>query len=118
MASLTKQTFTNQVNIIAKEDLNTAPHTLAWESSTFLVFENNELVPLTINLLGDGVTSVGFAGYGDVTVSGGFDVIVPAGDTVTVPLNSVSKFLGAQNNNVTISVTGSTAADLAFVYWR
>lgn len=118
MAVLTKQTFTDQTNTVLKEDLNAAPHTLLWEANSYLVFENNEAVPLTINLLGDGVTTINCSGYGDVTVSAGFDVVVAAGDTVVVSLNTVNAFLGAQKNNVTLTVTGSTAADLAFVYWR
>jgi len=57
-------------------------------------------------------------GYGDVTVSAGFDIEVGAGETVVVPLNTINAFLGAVKNNVTLTVTGSTGASLAFVYWR
>ena len=118
MAALTKQTFTDQFSAATKTDLNTGPHTLAWEPNTFLVFESAEAGSLTINAVGDNVTTVPCNGYGDVTVSGGFDITVNSGETVVVPLNTISAFLGAVKNNVTLTVTGSTGASLAFVYWR
>lgn len=117
MAALIKNTFPNQENTVTKEDLNTAPHTLAWETNTYLVFESSEAVPLTINVIGDGVTTVPCAGYGDADVSLGFDVTLGAGDTVVVPLSTISAFLGGLKNNVTLTVTGSTGSDLAYVYW-
>ena len=118
MAALTRNIFSNQENTATKTDLNTGPHTLAWESGTELVFESSEVGSLTINVIGDGVTTVPCAGYGSVDVSSGFDVTLGAGSTVVVPLKTISAFLGANKNNVTLTITGSTAADLAYVYWR
>jgi hypothetical protein len=117
MAALTRNTFTGQQNTVTKEDLNAGPHTLPWLPNTSLVFESTEALTLTINAIGDGVTTVPCSGYGDVDVSAGFDISLTTGDTVVVPLSSISAFLGQAKNNVTLTVTGSTAADLAFVYW-
>ncbi len=118
MAVLTKQSFTNQTNVATKADLNAGPHTLLWEPNTSLVFESAEIGSLTINVVGDNVTTVPCNGYGNVTVSAGFDIVVGAGETVVVPLNTINAFLGAVKNNVTLTVTGSTGASLSFVYWR
>ena len=51
-------------------DLNTAPHSFLFAGSKqTLTIENNELVSLTINLLGDGQATIECVGYGDITVS-------------------------------------------------
>lgn len=118
MAVLTKQTFTSQTNVVTKTDLNAGPHSLTWSANTYLVFDNSEVGSITVNIVGDGVTTKTFTGYGDVTVSTGFDVVVGAGSSVVVPLNTISAYLGDQLNNVTLAVTGSTAPNLAFVYLR
>jgi len=117
MAALTRNTFPEQENTATKLDLNSGPHTLAWVTDSYLVFESAETGSLTINAIGDGVSTVPCVGYGDVDVSLGFDITLTAGDTVVVPLSAISAFLGGMKNNVTLTVTGSTAPSLAYVYW-
>lgn len=116
MTEITKQTFPNQKNIVVKTDLNEGNHTLKFQTGSYLVIESNETLELTINILGDGVTTVDCQGYGDIDVSSGFDVTINKGETVVVTLNTISSYLGSSGNTVTVSTTGSTSPDLAFIY--
>lgn len=98
-------------------DLNAAPHAFVFKSTRqTLTIENNEAVPVTVNLLGDGQTSIQCPGYGTISVSAGKDFVVAAGDTVVVNTNEISGYLGANGNNVVVAVTGSTGASLAFAW--
>jgi len=102
------------VNIL---DLNAAPHALAFKSTRqTLTIENNEVGAITVNLLGDGQTSINCPGYGAIDVSGGKDFVVAAGATVVVNTNVISGYLGANGNNVVVAVTGSTGASLSFAW--
>ncbi len=98
-------------------DLNAAPHAFKFKSTRqTLTIENNEAVPITVNLLGDGQTSIQCPGYGAISVSAGKDFVVAAGDTVVVNTNEISGYLGANGNNVVVAVTGSTGASLSFAW--
>lgn len=67
-----------------------------------LILNNVTGGALTPNIDGDGGSTVTVAGIGDVDVSGGFTTdSIAAGDTVAIPLNSISKYLQG-----TITVTG------------
>ena len=106
------------VNVTANIlDLNAGPHALTFNKhSQELVIENNEAVPLTINLLGDGVTSFNCPGVGTVDLSAGVDLVVPAGATATIYTAKVSEYCGATGNNTVLTVTGSTAPSLGYVW--
>lgn len=98
-------------------DMNSAPHDFLFSNPRqTLTIENNEAVPLTVNLLGNGQTSIECAGYGTVDVSGGKDYVIAAGDTVVINTNPISGYLGAKANTVVVAVTGSTGASLAFAW--
>ncbi len=120
MATFTpnKPLTVEETNITANIlDLNDAPHDFLFVTPRqTLTIENNEAVPLTINLLGDGQTSINCPGYGSVDVSSGKDYVIAAGDTVIVSTSFISAYLGAKNNNVALTVTGSTAPALAFAW--
>ena len=111
-------TFTVNKPLLAEEtnltpnilDLNAGPHAFAFNTPRqTLTIENNEAVPLTVNLLGDGQTTFVCNGYGDVDVSGGKDFVIAAGDTVVISTIKISSYLGAKDNNVVVAITGSTA---------
>jgi len=98
-------------------DLNAAPHEFAFSNpKQTLTIENNEAVSLTINLLGNGQTSINCVGYGAVSVSAGKDYVIAAGDTVVINTSLISGYLGAKGNTVDVTVTGSTAGSLAFAW--
>lgn len=68
-----------------------------------LVLNNVTAGALTPNIDGDGATTVQCTGVGTIDVSGGFDVSsVAAGETVAIPLNSISAYLSG-----TIALTGA-----------
>lgn len=116
--TVNKPLLAEETNLTANIlDLNDGPHSFAFAGlKQTLTIENNELVPLTINLLGDGQSTIECKGYGDIDVSGGKDFVVAAGDTVVINTVKISGYLGAKNNNVTVTVTGSTAGALAFAW--
>ncbi len=97
----------------ASLDLNAGPHAFIFAKRQTLTIQNGEAVPITVNILGDGQTTVDFPGYGEVDVSLGKDFVVAAGDTVAVAMFYVSQYLGATGNNVAVTVSGSTAPALA-----
>jgi len=98
-------------------DLNAGPHFFSFGGSRqTLTIENNEAVPLTINLLGDGVTTIECKGYGTIDVSLGKDFVIAAGDTVVINTNPISGYLGIKGNNVAVTITGSTGASLGFAW--
>ena len=103
-----------ETTVLSTLDLNAAPHSLAFKNyHQTLTIANGEAVPLTINLLGDGVTTVVCPTYGTLDVSGGKDVVVAAGATEAINLPALASWFGADGNTVTVTVTGSTAPALA-----
>jgi hypothetical protein len=106
--------LTAETTVLSTLDLNAAPHALTFNNfKQTLTVANGEAVPLTINLLGDGVTTYTCPTYGDINVSAGKDVVVAAGATEVINLPSIAAYLGASANNVAVTVTGSTAPSLA-----
>ena len=101
-------------------DLNAGPHSFTYTGyKQEIVVENNEAVPLTINLLGDGVSTYNCPGTGPEDVSGGVDFVVAAGATATITPSRRSGYMvtaSATTNNVAITITGSTAPSLAFAW--
>lgn len=102
---------------MVKLDLNAFPHTFTYNPyQQVLYIDNGEAVPLTINVLGDGVTTTKCEGYGDIDVSLGLDIVVAAGDTETLYTRAREAYMGASGNVVAVTVAGSTGADLAFAW--
>ncbi len=98
-------------------DLNAGPHTFTFKNfKQILNIENNEAVPLTINLLGQGVTSFECPGVGTIDVSTGKDIVVAAGDIITINIPELNGYMGAPDNTVDLAITGSTAPSLAFCW--
>lgn len=97
MAVIPKVTFsTASEQQITQLDLNDAgPHTFTFDDDgSRLVIVNNEAVPLTINLLGTGVTSFTCNEIGPVDVSGGYDLACPAGQTTVLAMQSRDGYFG------------------------
>lgn len=98
-------------------DLNDGPHSFVFtDYRQTLTIENNEAVPLTVNLHGDGVTTHTCPGVGVEDVSAGKDFTVAIGATVIIEPKKISGYLGDSGNTVTVTVTGSTAAALGFAW--
>lgn len=109
--------FDAAVTTLVKEDLNSGTHTFTYNPHQQVLYvDNGEAAPLTINVLGDGVTTTKCEGYGDIDVSLGLDVVVAAGDTETLYTRAREAYMGASGNVVTVTVTGSTGAGLAFAW--
>lgn len=118
MATLTpNKPFAAAETTLVKVDSNSGPHDFVYKNFQQVVYlENDEAVPLTFNFLGDGVTSFTCPKYGDITVSAGLDVVVAAGDTVTLYTQQREAYMGVNGNSVTITVTGSTAPNLSTIW--
>jgi len=119
MATLTaNKPLAQAETTLVKVDSNAGPHDFAYKNYQQVIYlENDEAVPLTFNFLGDGVTTYTCPKFGEITdVAAGLDVVVPAGDTVTLFTQQREAYMGANGNSVTITVTGSTAADLSFIW--
>lgn len=101
MANISKQTVAF-ATAVAKTEL-TGADVLVDKTGTLWI-ENNSVSPVTINLDGDGGTTVIETGVGVVDVSGGYDVTVEAGEVVPVQLATISQYLRG-----TVAVTGGTA---------
>jgi len=91
-------------------DASTGPHALTFVGSKqVLTIENGDVGSITVNFLGDGVTTFNCPGLGPQTVSAGQDIVVAAGDTVDVLVPSFSGFMGADGNNVVLTITSATS---------
>lgn len=111
---LAAQTTNITANIL---DINAGPHSLTFVGSKqVLTIENNEAVPITVNMLGDGVVSFNCPGLGPQNVSAGKDIVIAAGDTEEILVSSFGGFMGDPGNNVALTFTGSTGTDLAFAW--
>jgi len=107
MAAITNNLNSASEVVLVQTDLSTGLHTFAYSTSQqTLHIHNGDGVPLTINILGTGVTNFACDGVEDKDVSGGYDVVVAAGDQV--PINTFTRrgYLGSAGNNVDVTVTG------------
>lgn len=57
-----------------------------------LVVRNPTAGSLTLKIDGDGGTTVTKPGVGPVTVSGGYDIVIPAGESRAVVLGTISDY--------------------------
>jgi len=100
-------------------DLNAAPHTFVTTNfKQILWIENNEAVPLTITVLGQGVTVANCPGIGSVTLASISNnvIVVAAAATVAISVQLLSSYMGATGTTVDVTVAGSTAPSLAFAW--
>lgn len=84
----------------------TASDTFTYDAAKnpVLVLRNGTGGALTVNIDGAGGTTVPVAGIGDVSVASGYSTgSIPAGETHSIPLNSIRQFLQG-----VIAVTGGT----------
>lgn len=73
-----------------------------------LVLHNATAGPLTPNLVGDNATTVPVQGYGSLDVSAGYTCpSIAAGETVVIPLDSISAYL----SGTVVTVTGGDAME-------
>jgi len=97
-------------------DLNDAPHSFTFNPQRqYLTVVNND-ADLTLNFLGDGVTSFICEDAGVIDASAGKDYTVTSGDTDTIFTNKFAGYLGNAGNNVVVTITGSTGSGLATAY--
>lgn len=117
MTAFTNNTaFTGEQVTLSGLDLNDGPHNFTFNPQRqYLTVVNND-ADLTLNFLGDGVTSFVCDDAGVIDASGGKDYTVTSGDTDTIYTNKFAGYLGAAGNNVVVTITGSTGAGLAFAY--
>ena len=115
MAAFTLNTTNDAENTISSLDLSAGPHTLTYNQGYILYLQNGEGADITVNLLGDGVTTGECPGYGSIDLSAGKDIVVPAGDTVAVRLQSYSKFRGGAGNTSNVTITGATSLSTGWV---
>jgi len=100
-------------------DLNDAPHTFVTTNfRQILWIENNEAVPLTITLLGQGVTTAESPGVGTITLADVDNniIVVAAGATVAIDIARLASYMGAVGNTVDVTVAGSTVGGLGFAW--
>lgn len=91
-------------------DASAGPHALTFSAfKQVLTIENGDVGAITVNLLGDGVTTFNCPSIGPTSVSAGKDVVVAAGDTVTVFTAEYGGFMGAEGNNVVVAISGATS---------
>lgn len=87
----------------------TGSDTLAQKTGT-LYIDNQSASEATINLDGDGATTVNTQGAGIVDLSGGYDVVVAVGEIAIVPLTSIAAYLSGD-----VAVTGGTTDVFAYI---
>ena len=96
--------------------LDTGPHAFKFKDfKQVMTIKNGDVGSVTVNFLGDGVTSAQCVGIGTIVLSAGKDIVVAAGDTVTVNIPTIGEYMGADGNNVTVTITGATVLSTAFI---
>ena len=91
-------------------DASAGPHALTFVGSKQVVtIVNGDVGSITVNFLGDGVTTFNCPGLGSQNVSAGDDQVVAAGDTVEYLVSAHNGFMGADGNNVVLTITSATS---------
>jgi hypothetical protein len=114
MPAITASAISAGANAVTETTL-TASDTLTYvrNAQQLLILKNGTAGALTVNIDGDGATTVGVAGVGSVDVSSGFSTgAIAAGAAVAIPLDSIRSYLSG-----VVTVTGGagiTATLLTF----
>ena len=106
MGTIAATDMTGQGDRVVTVTTLTASDTFTFNTNKgpLLVLNNVSAGALTVTIDGDGGSTVGVAGIGDVDVSGGFVTSeIAIGATIAIPLNSIFQYLLG-----TIAVTGGT----------
>lgn len=78
-----------------------------------LIMRNETGGALTPNIDGDGGTTVGVSGVGDVDIAGGYDVpSIADGEAIAIPLKTISAYLQG-----TIAITGGTGLTCSLLHF-
>jgi hypothetical protein len=92
----------------------TASDTITYDArfKQLLVVNNPTAGSLTLKIDGDLGTTVTKPGVGVITVSAGFDIVIPAGQSRSVELSKISDYCKATNNAVTLTGAALCTAQL------
>lgn len=101
---------------ISKLDLSGGPHTFEFiDFNQFLVIENNESTSITVNVLGDGVTTANCEGLDPIDVSSGYDIAVAAGDSMALYTSERKGYFGGNKSVVNVTITGATGSSFGWI---
>ena len=101
---------------VSKLDLNAGPHSFSFNTGEqILHIDNGEVGNLTVNLSGDGVTTVKVRGLEDQNLASGYDMVVPTVVQRSIVTTDRRAYLGNSGNNVTVTVTGATGLSFAWL---
>ncbi len=96
--------------------LDTGPHSFTFRNyKQVMTIINGDVGAVTVNFLGDGVTSAQCPGIGIIDLSAGKDIVVASGDTVTVNIPRIGEYMGADGNNVAVTISGATVLSTAYI---
>lgn len=113
MAVFTANQPTGESTELVKLDLSEGPHTFTFRNyQQYLVIENGESsAAVTTTISGDGVTTFDCPGAGSIDLSAGFPTSTPADGTEMVNNPNIRHYLGAEGNEVTVTITGATTGN-------
>lgn len=112
MATINKYTFNKNDAIVSTTLTGADSVTLVQNKTSVLIVENSGASPVTLSVLGDGVTSVTCSGVGTIDLSGGLGLAVPNGTTQKFQLNPArSAYMG----DSLVNITGGTTDLKAYV---
>ena len=92
MAAITGVNINQDGSFVATISTLTASDTITYQPNQYILFQNDTVGSLTALIDGDGATSQQVAGIGSVDTSSGVSVVVPAGSTKILNVNSRSAF--------------------------
>lgn len=94
MAAITNTTVLTTGPFACNEQTLGSSDTITVDASKkqLALFRNATGGSLTLKIDGDGGTSVSIPGLGAVTVSGGYDIVIPASESRAVVLSAISYY--------------------------
>lgn len=109
MAVIAKNSLTKGAPALITETELTGTDSIDTRDGTLFV-RNDTGGSVTINIDGDGGSTVVCSGAGTIDVSGGYDIVVAAGETQAIRLPDIAAYL-----NGTIAVSGGAASVFAYI---
>lgn len=105
--------FDGESTEMVKLDLSDGPHDFTFRNHRqALVIENGESsASITTVLSGDGVTTFLCPGAGTIDLSAGYSVTTASDVTETVSTSDIRHYLGADGNEVTVTISGATSGN-------
>jgi hypothetical protein len=109
MAAITSTSATVVGSFSCNEQTLSSSDTITIDTSKLqlLNVRNATGSSLTLKIDGDGGTSVSIPGLGAVTVSGGYDIVIPASESRAVVLSSISYYTQG-----VVTLTGASGAKI------